>query len=1210
MELFVQHLRLLFAGVAVALLAAALVYAGVKALADKVRTLSIWRLPPMVLSVLAALALNFTIIAQKDRYGNGGQSAPQQESSGGESPQQPRSVETNTLHFTSIIVHTNDLVTLSVAWPSNLFAVGTTIDIFASTSLVDPVWNWLDQHQIDVDETNWTVTVVKDCDVNFYRARERADPDDMRDTDGDTIPDVYEIHNGTNPYIPDYASAPKLAVGPDGAFASIDDAVAASEPYSIVEIDPSVTYTVTNYTGTRIPQHPVMVTTSNRYAVVKADGLAAFMLSTNTTSRTIFRNLYLLLDARKSFQVGFWCGGNLPFAGVAASATFENIYVRMPNPDVQYRGWLFYRSCADPAMFRDCTLNAAGATWALGVDAYGSPPLLFDGCTFIHFPPDGESQTSCGVLLRSSVSSDEGSDVVMSRTLFDESFTNAWPIGRLDSASPYSVVASDCLLPRAFPAEYPPDATQRVTVADASLSWSGIPLANSPSVALGIGAFAPLDAAPSLDSDGDTISDYDEAYEYGTDPYLADSDNDGVSDGGEIDDETDPTNPHSFTQTLDVTATNKVSLSHAIYVAWGYSAAGWEANELEVFPTGFGSTNYINASSLGATHMKAFCDLNDNGEYDVAHDILLVRPIPYGSTAQIDFVFGDVDGDGVADAQERSDGTDPHDAKNFRLTATLDIESSDVAWGLTNYVACGLISAGWSAGENSSFVGSTLQFPVDAVATNGEVFVKVFRDFNANGIYDAGVDALVVQRLTGSDRGKSIEFLIGDSDGDHILDSIELEEGTNPLSGYDYCFNLSLTYTGVFHTTNALTFTAFLGTNLVYGPYVVEGGVWAHDFGHQVAAAGERVLVNVWDDANHNGEWDTGETSNRYTVAITSHDMVVTNSLSYGNFDRDNNMLPDWWEEQTGLNMVTNGGAYADPDGDGLINVYEYRYGFNPLVFDATNTLLSVASRSIDLRIVNADPVTTKPKFIDYAQNGSNGVFEVNVSCWAADIDSTCASMWQSYHLYPGDEMRRTGTLITPRHMIGALHYHQDSGSQYFFKGRSGTTYVRTLVSSVPLLQFGADTDIRIGLLDEELPTNDVMPAVFLPANYKNYIGDGKWLPCLFIDQEEKCIVQELDSLPVKPFDKLLSGLRPKVANRQSFYEDCIGGDSSSPRFLVVGNRAVLLNVMWKGGPGTGSFVTLYADLIQETIDSLYSGYSLDVIDLSQYQQLIPQEGN
>ncbi len=45
------------------------------------------------------------------------------------------------------------------------------------------------------------------------------------------------------------------------------------------------------------------------------------------------------------------------------------------------------------------------------------------------------------------------------------------------------------------------------------------------------------------DTDEDTLSDYEELYLYGTSPYLADSDSDGVSDAVEISQETDPNCP-------------------------------------------------------------------------------------------------------------------------------------------------------------------------------------------------------------------------------------------------------------------------------------------------------------------------------------------------------------------------------------------------------------------------------------------------------------------------------------------------------------------------------------------------------------------------------------------------------------------------------------------------------------------------------------------
>ena len=58
----------------------------------------------------------------------------------------------------------------------------------------------------------------------------------MRDWDGDGVPDVYELHNGTNPYVPDAAFAPRLTVGEGGDYADLPSALAASTNYSIVSL--------------------------------------------------------------------------------------------------------------------------------------------------------------------------------------------------------------------------------------------------------------------------------------------------------------------------------------------------------------------------------------------------------------------------------------------------------------------------------------------------------------------------------------------------------------------------------------------------------------------------------------------------------------------------------------------------------------------------------------------------------------------------------------------------------------------------------------------------------------------------------------------------------------------------------------------------------------------------------------------------------------
>lgn len=544
---------------------------------------------------------------------------------------------------------------------------------------------------------------------------------------------------------------------------------------------------------------------------------------------------------------------------------------------------------------------------------------------------------------------------------------------------------------------------------------------------------------------------------------------------------------------MTVTVTNTVSLAHAIYAAWGFSPTGWETNGLATFPLGFGETTYTNASSQGATHVKAFCDLNGNGEYDAGNDILLVRTIPYGGSAKVDFKFGDVDGDGFSDALERNEGTDP---------------------------------------------------------------------------FDAG----------------------------------------------SYCFNLSQTYTGVFQTTNALTFAAYFGTNRVYGPCVAEGNVWTNDFGHRVATSGEKASVSVWDDANQNGEYDVGETSNRYVIAVTGHDMVVTNTLSYGNFDRNGNTLPDWWEDVTGLSMVTNGGLYADTDSDGLINLHEYWAGTDPLTPDGSNTFLSVVSRSIDDRIKDKSPAGTLQKFLNYHVNGTNGVFDINPECWANDIDTSCVSMWNN-----SSGSLQAGVAISKRHIIVAGHFYHGNGVKVFFREPNVNIHTNVVTGRFPV----NGTDIMVQSLRDELP-DAITPARILSANYRHFIGLGKWLPVLRFDKNEQSIVCEISKvLPSEAHYK--TGIReqsvststPSKEFRQPFYIHTHGGDSGNPLFVVVGNDIVLLGAFHGGiyepdgitvKVGQCPFVTYYAAEIQSAMDYLIQGYTLQYFDCSPYQAIIRQE--
>ena len=743
------------------------------------------------LAVLVVLAVVATIKAQK-RGGTGTTGVPPVESgtTGTTGILPVENPATNTLHFSAIAVPTNGTVALTAAWPENFLTAGQTLDILRKEDLRDETWTWLTNGVVVAGATNISWTIENQSPSNsFYKAVVRNTLTDMDDPDGDGLPNMYELMHGMNPWLNDYAHVRKLTVGPNGEFSDIFSALAESEEYSIIAVT-SGTYQVNG--GIQMPPHPVMVTCEDGYAVFSgASPMAMFLLENGHDSgHTLFRNLYLNLTSTSGMQAGFWCGGGLPWESQGASAVFENVHIRTPNPGVEYFGWLFYAPCDAPAVIRRCCVNASGAEWIYAVFGDNPPPIVVESCTFVNFPVQSDYQSAV-VGLRSTDANGAITStppVRVSHTLFDVSFTNAWPLARFENAGDFSVTMTDCILPSepSLP-DFMPDVTTNMHIVTSQVAWAGFPLADSPAAALGIGALAPIPNDSLDDVDHDTLLDYNEVYEYGTDPFLADSDNDGVLDVVEIFDEhTDPTDPHSFRQNLTVTVTNTASTAYAVYTAWGISDAGWDVNGLAAFPEGFGTTNYIDASSQGATHVKAFCDLNGNGTFDADYDILRVRSIPSGSTARVDFVFGDVDGDGTGDIAERVAGSDPYSSLSCLVTRNVQISDSDRNSNVTNQLWISQSPLTNDAVCQVSF-GRTLTTNVSTVATNGTLYVIVIRDLNRNGIYDEGVDPVVTRTLANA--GSALVIMIGDTDGDGVVDSSEYASGTDHFDRNNFRFN-------------------------------------------------------------------------------------------------------------------------------------------------------------------------------------------------------------------------------------------------------------------------------------------------------------------------------------------------------------------------------------------------------------------------------------
>ena len=1126
-------------------------------------------------------------------------------------------------------MHTNGTVTLTVAWPLGLIPTNSTIDLLAATSLVNSAWVWQCVHTVAECETNWVATVSATDDRSFCKAVVRDSLADMDDPDGDGLPNAYELTHQRNPWVADAGSVPRLTVGEDGQYTTLQAAIAASEPYSVVSLVPGA-YRIDN--DIQMPSHPVMVTCENGYAMLSGTSQRAMFIlgSGHESGHTLFRNLCLNLTSTNGMQVGFWCGGGLPWQGPGAAAMFENVHIRTPNPDVEYFGWLFYGHCDATASIKGCSVNAAGAKWIYAVFGDNPPPIVVESCTFVNFSSQSPRQrVAIGLrFTHANGAITSTPPVTLSRVLFDASFTNAWPLARFENAECFHVTMTDCIRPsESASSDFLPNVTNNVLVTNSLVTWAGFPLANSPAAFFGVGAFSPIANDPSVDTDGDGLSDYNEAYDHGTAPWLTDSDNDGISDAVEIlQDGTDPTNPRSFKQRLTVTVTNTASLICPVYLAWGCSEMGWETNGLAIFDSGFGNHDYTNEMSQVTTYLKAYCDMNGNGVYDADDDILLVRHIPPESTARIVFAFGDVDGDNVPDMQERTDGTDPYDAKNYRMAVTVKVTNNDNLSTITNFLAYGFDAMGWETNDVISFdyrPTKTFSKVFIATITNCVFRIKCYRDLNRNGVYDLDIDPLDIYPIGVGYNGKEYAITIGDNDRDKILDSMEFAERTDALDPKNYCFHMTSVVKDIFQTTNRLTITATFGDSVIYGPIVMTGSTLQASFGHLTATNREAIRIDFWDDANGDGILDVDETKTSLYPAISGHVTTDYKLLPYGGFDADRNGLLDSWEIQSGLHVMPGRNAYGDTDGDGLTDFLEYVAGTDPLVPDGSNTLLSVMSRSVDDRLAVKSADDSMDMFVDYAVNGYAHVFEPDTNCWTYGVNLTCCSMWNDNPaLSACGPTQTTVTAISPRHVIYAAHFDYSTtdhsfqnittnilatmptNQTYYFRGRSGQVYGRRLSGRKSI-----GGDIAIGLLDAALPENDILPAYMLPTNFVEYIHDGKYLPFLTVDQQERATVRSCAGFNLLQRTEF-TGQNLSIRNRANFNKRTfIGGDSSSPRFFLVGNAPVLIGVLHTGS-GYGSFVSQYFEEITRAMDELLpsSGYHLNILDLSSFETISPYE--
>ena len=217
-----------------------------------------------------------------------------------------------------------------------------------------------------------------------------------------------------------------------------------------------------------------------------------------------------------------------------------------------------------------------------------------------------------------------------------------------------------------------------------------------------------------------------------------------------------------------------------------------------------------------------------------------------------------------------------------------------------------------------------------------------------------------------------------------------------------------------------------------------------------------------------------------------------------------------------------------------------------------------------------------------------------NTNCWAYGVDLTCIAAYNSFEM----ATRRAGTLISPRHVVFANHYSPPNGTELRFVANDNTVVTRVLSNSMQI----ALTDLRIGVLDSDVPTNLIAFAKVLPSSFTNYFPNSlnpissKYIPALCLNQNEDAL--ESDILTVTAG---ISFKAPADATRSRFYEDKTSGDSGQPVFIILNGQLVLVTVFTYGGGGSGWFIPGYLSQINSAMEALGGGYSLTPVDLSPF---------
>ncbi|VGO19838.1 hypothetical protein [Pontiella sulfatireligans] len=597
----------------------------------------------------------------------------------------------------------------------------------------------------------------------------------------------------------------------------------------------------------------------------------------------------------------------------------------------------------------------------------------------------------------------------------------------------------------------------------------------------------------------------------------------------------------------------------------------------------------------------------------------------------------DSDEDGVGDGDEVLCGTSPTNIENYCVTILGEVDNQT---GMSAMIRASytLGMAGWSASNSTVVSDGQFRYPHQIINSPLPPVIQVLVDVDGDNAFDWG-EPFYTSTLDITNHDSGISFTLFDNDGDNVPDADEVSCGTDPNHPLHYCVSLQGTVTNLSSLTGTVYAAAVLmDFSIPPTPWdIVQGKVEKTVLQQVVVTNGtflidpvvvdQRTSNEVWSlwlelyqDIATNGALDFFEPMTQLVVSVTNHTMDYDLELPMSIYDGDYDRIPDWWEYLNGLSYTNAADAFADPDGDWIDNLWEYKLGTDLYAYNTNNYAFADAMRAVDTRLIGKSPSNSIEILSTY--DNTTPEYIRNTNCWAADIDLTMCSPWNSF-----DSYKRAGTLISPRHALFVNHifalppggfFNVPPGETLRFVDATNGVYIATIESI-----HNIDTnhaDLTVAVLSQDVPTNRFSFVKILPDNYTNYLGQVNiHVPGLCLDQKERALIHDLYSVRSITATNIsfiagdCSYSLPIYGSRTNYYDSSIDGlggpgmrkfDSGNPGFIIL-NHEPILTTLWvypHGGSGT-SIVNFKGEI--NDVMSL-TGYTLSTIDLSDlgYQEI------